>query len=170
VTTNSTAYSEGPPAFKDGSLQYTVASAHYNPDGSVFKGTYNLVMRSDVARCLYKFTNAPIKASISVISSDGTADVATTVSNETGGWLYLSANNFTFSTPTVQVKLSQDVPAPAASPTSTASAEPTPVAAPAPIVVPVVAAKKTSITCVKGKITKSVTAVKPVCPTGYKRK
>jgi hypothetical protein len=32
------------------------------------------------------------------------------------------------------------------------------------------AAKKTTITCVKGKLTKKVTDVKPVCPTGYKKK
>ena len=30
--------------------------------------------------------------------------------------------------------------------------------------------KKTTITCVKGKLTKKVTAVKPVCPKGYKKK
>ena len=32
------------------------------------------------------------------------------------------------------------------------------------------AVKKTTITCVKGKLTKKVTAVKPVCPKGYKKK
>ena len=32
------------------------------------------------------------------------------------------------------------------------------------------AIKKTTITCVKGKLTKKVTAVKPKCPTGYKKK
>ena len=32
------------------------------------------------------------------------------------------------------------------------------------------AAKKTTITCVKDKLTKKVTAVKPVCPKGYKKK
>jgi len=32
------------------------------------------------------------------------------------------------------------------------------------------AAKKTTITCVKGKLIKKVTAVKPVCPKGYKKK
>jgi hypothetical protein len=31
-------------------------------------------------------------------------------------------------------------------------------------------AKTTTITCVKGKLTKKVTAVKPVCPAGYKKK
>jgi hypothetical protein len=32
------------------------------------------------------------------------------------------------------------------------------------------ATKKTTITCVKGKLIKKVTAVKPVCPKGYKKK
>ena len=32
------------------------------------------------------------------------------------------------------------------------------------------AKKKTTLTCVKGKLTKKVTAVKPVCPKGYKKK
>ena len=32
------------------------------------------------------------------------------------------------------------------------------------------AIKKTTITCVKGKLTKKVTAVKPVCPKGYTKK
>ena len=30
--------------------------------------------------------------------------------------------------------------------------------------------QKTTITCVKGKLTKKVTAIKPVCPAGYKKK
>ncbi len=32
------------------------------------------------------------------------------------------------------------------------------------------AAKKTTITCVKGKLTKKVTAINPKCPSGYKKK
>jgi hypothetical protein len=30
--------------------------------------------------------------------------------------------------------------------------------------------KKTAITCIKGKVTKKVTAVRPKCPAGYKKK
>jgi hypothetical protein len=30
--------------------------------------------------------------------------------------------------------------------------------------------KKTTISCVKGKVVKKVTSVKPVCPKGYKKK
>ena len=32
------------------------------------------------------------------------------------------------------------------------------------------AQKKTSITCVKGKLTKKVTAVNPKCPSGYTKR
>ena len=145
VTTNSTTYSAGPPVLADGTLNYKVASPHFNPDGTVFKGTYNLVVRSDVARCLYHFTNAPINASISITSADGQPELATTVVGEKDGWLYLSANNFEFSSPTVQVKLSQD----------------------APKSVPTKATPK-KITCVKGKVSKVVTSA--TCPTGYKKK
>jgi hypothetical protein len=34
----------------------------------------------------------------------------------------------------------------------------------------VAATKKITIACVKGKMTKKVTAVKPLCPAGYKKK
>ena len=153
VTTNSTTYSEGPPKFVDGTLTYKVASLHYLGNGDVFKGTYNLVLRSDVARCLYGFSNAPISATISVISADGQSQVATTVVNEKKNWLYLSANAFTFSSPTIKVKLTQEDEAPAVTP----STKPAPIA-------------KQTITCTKGKTIKKVTGTNPKCPSGYKKK
>jgi hypothetical protein len=76
---------------------------------------------------------------------------------EKDGFLNLAAYNFTFSSPTVRVKLTQEAVAPSPSPSASASAAPA-------------AAKKTSITCVKGKTTKKVTAVNPKCPIGYKKK
>jgi secreted trypsin-like serine protease len=49
-----------------------------------------------------------------------------------------------------------------------------PVSTPAPTAKPVATTKapqkKTTITCVKGKTTKKITAVSPKCPTGYKKK
>jgi len=166
VTTNSTAYAAGAPTFENGNLDYKVASLHYLKDGSVFHGTYDLIMRSDVARCLYKFTSAPISATISVLSEDGSSQVTSTSVNEKSGWLYLSANGFTFSSPTVKVKLTQEASAPVASPSP--SSTPVAQASTSPVA-PKVPAKST-ITCVKGKTTKTVTAVKPTCPAGYKKK
>jgi len=159
ITTNSLVYSAGPPAFNkaDETLDYKLLSPHYSANGDVAKGSYDLLLRADVARCIYGFSKAPISASISIVSADGTAQVSTTVLNEKNGWLTLSAKNFTFSTPVVRIKLTQEAVAVAPTPIPTASVKP-------------VAAKKTSITCVKGKATKKVTAVNPKCPTGYKKK
>jgi len=61
VTTNATAYFEGPPSFdsKSKTLQYEVAAPHYEKDGKTeFKGVYNLIVREDVAECMYGFSNA----------------------------------------------------------------------------------------------------------------
>jgi len=113
-------------------------------------------MRSEVARCLYGFTSAPIQAFVSISGGD-TQVIATTVTGESKGWLSLSAAGFTFSEKTITVKISQEAEKPVA------VATPTPTAKPAVV-------KKSTITCVKGKTSKKVTAAKPICPTGYKKK
>ena len=161
IGTNAAVYSDGPPTFdkEEQSLNYTVGASHLDSKGEIFKGYYQLNLRSDVARCLYGFGSAPIQAKIEVSSSDGTPTLATTVINESDGWLKMTAAGFTFSTPKIKVKLSQETPAP------TPSATPT-----APVVTKPVAVKKTTIICVKGKTSKKVTAVNPKCPTGYKKK
>ena len=173
VTTNSTTYTATPPIYNEqtGTLDYKVASPHFLADGKVFQGKYNLYIDSKVARCIYKFSNAPISASVSITSSDGgQQNVATTVVNEDNGWLHLSATGFTFSSPTLKVKLTQDgsigtpTPQPSAKPSA---ATPAPAASAAPVAV---AKKKSTITCVKGKTTKKVSAVSPKCPAGFKKK
>lgn len=138
VTTNATVYRSAPPTFTDGSLKYQVAALHRVPGGEVFLGSYDLVLRSDAARCLYGFSNAPIRAGISVTSDDGTEQVATTSVSERDGWLHLAATGFHFSQPTISVALSSQEP-----PTET-------------------------IVCKKGKKRKKVTGANPVCPTGWR--
>jgi len=105
VTTNATVYSSEPPAFVKDSLRYDVAALHRLPTGKPLSGTYDLIIRSDVARCLYGFSKAPIRAEIQVFSENGTEQVATTSVAESGGWLRLSAYGFRFSQPTISVKL-----------------------------------------------------------------
>jgi hypothetical protein len=162
VSTNATQYLDGPPTFDRSTqeLNYKVASTHYLSDGSINKGTYDLVIDSKVARCIYGFSNAPINAKIEITSSDGQNQIAVTNVSERDGWIHLVARGFTFSNPTLKVKLSQEKtevkpkPSPSATPSTTAST----------------LKLKVSITCIKGKMTKKVTAVNPKCPTGYKKK
>jgi len=143
VTTNSTVYSPGPPSFNatDGSLDYQVGAPHFTSSGDVFKGNYDLIMSSKVARCIYGFSNAPVKATISVTSADGSPQIATTVVNESDGWIHMRAANFEFSTPVVKVKLTQQGATKSIS-------------------------KQT--TCIKGKLSKVITTAN--CPAGYKKK
>ena len=140
----------------------------------VFKGTYDLAIRSEAVRCLYNFTSAPLKVTVSVTASDGTSqNVATEAVQEKDGWLTLRARNFTFSSPTIRLKLSQDAaiaPATQPAPTTTTPApiSPTTPAASKQVTAPA-SAKKMTITCAKGKTVKKVSGSAPKCPIGYKR-
>lgn len=144
VTTNAMAYEGSAPQLAGGTLNYEVAGLHLLPDGSEAIGTYDLIVRSDVARCLYGFSKAPISATVSVVGT-GDTKVSTTLVSEKNGWLKLAAYGFTFSQKTIKVKLMQ----------------------------PKQVVKKTTITCVTTKKpikTRKVTAVSPKCPTGFKKK
>jgi hypothetical protein len=152
VVTNASIFENGPPEFKDGSLNYRVAGVHNNLDGSEFKGRYTYIVRSDTARCYYGFSNAPIEARVEVLSSNNTTQVASVLVSEKDGFIKLQADNFTFSTPTIKVKFSQDSAQPTASPAKAASK------------------KSSTITCMKGKTSKKITGVNPKCPAGYKKK
>ena len=149
VTSNSMLYSGSAPVFRDQSMQYKVTSLHYMPDGvTPFLGSYNLVMRSSAARCLYKFSSAPVQAVVEVINPNGSIQVATTILNESDGWLKLSAAGFTFSSPTLKIKLTQN------GNRKTLSKQ---------------EGNKITITCIKGKVTQKVSAVNPKCPSSYKK-
>lgn len=140
VATNAMIYQSGIPKFSSGSLEYWVAGMHYLPDGkSLALGSYDLVMRSDVARCLYGFSSAPVQASVA-ISGEGSTNIATTVTSEANGWLKLAAYGFTFSTKTIGIKLvGKKVPAKS-----------------------ITCVKKS-----KPSETKKVSGINPKCPSGF---
>jgi len=171
ILTNALTYSSGPPTFDQGSgaLVYKVASPHYEASGQVASGTYDLTLRSDVARCIYGLSNAPIRAEVTITGDEGEKRIATTVVNEKDGWLYLSAKGFTFSAPVIRVKLSEDkaveakpvaTPTPEASATLSTSNQQSGVTK---------SPTKKTITCVKGAQKKRVSGSKPVCPKGFKK-
>ena len=161
VSTNAIGYEGASPEFKDGFLNYRVTGIHFGPDGKTPNlGTYDLLLRSDAARCLYGFSEAPISATVSISGSDGSQNVATTVVSEKDGWLKMKAAGFTFSEKNIKVKFIQAKAAGVEAPKSASPAERL------PIVKKTV--KKQTITCVKGKVTKKVTSTAPVCPSGFK--
>jgi len=119
VATNATLYSEGPPAFDSSTstLNYKVAAPHFEKDGKTeFKGRYDLVLRSDIAKCLYNLDESPVTSEVTVVDEAGAPKPATTSMTQSNGWFKFSAEGYTYSAPTVKTKLLQ---------TKTVAAKPT---------------------------------------------
>jgi hypothetical protein len=108
VSTNAMGYQAEPPRFSRGFLNYQVSGMHYLPGGQELAlGNYDLVVRSDFARCLYGFGRSPLSANVSVVNTKGNKVFATTTVGEKNGWLKLSAKGFTFSKKTIRVKITK---------------------------------------------------------------
>jgi len=162
VSTNATVYSSGPPAFNEEtqSLDYKVAAPHLTSKGDVFRGYYNLKITAETARCIYNFKPIPMQATISVVSDAGEKVVGTTIVKSDDEWVELTAANFEFSSPTLRVKFSENI----------SKVEVSASVSPTPIPTPIKVAKKSTVVCVKGKLTKKISGISPKCPAGYKKK
>ena len=146
LATNATQYSPTPPVFVESSqeLSYQLAAPHFKNGTEEFKGTYSLVISEKLARCIWGNSLTNASARVTILNPDGKTSVVSQTLKRLSGFYYFNINGFGFSAPTIRIKLTQDA---ASSPK-----------------------KMVTITCVKGKLSKKVTAVKPVCPTGYKKK
>jgi hypothetical protein len=134
------------------------------PSGSEFNGLYAMVLNQKYAKCIWKLGEGSISATVSVLSESGQAKIATSSVKMDNDFVRFQATGFTFSKPTLQVKLTQVKPVSA---TPSKSAPPSKSATPSKSAPPL---KSSTITCSQGKTTKKVTAVNPKCPVGYTKK
>lgn len=105
VLTNATQYLAGAPAYNSTtkSLDYKVGAPHLMSNGEVFKGSYQMIVRSDVAKCIYGFSSAAVRATVEIVESEsGQASAVVTNVSEKDGWLRLSASGYTHSAPTIR--------------------------------------------------------------------
>ena len=110
VSTNATLYSEGPPSFDAATktLNYKVAAPHYEKDGvTKFLGRYDLLLRPDIASCLYGIDDLAVTSDVEVVGEDGQEKTATTSMTRSESWFKFSAANYTHSAPTVKVNLTK---------------------------------------------------------------
>jgi len=178
VTTNASAYEATAPKYnkENGTLEYRVAAPHFAPDGKTENiGTYGLAMSITLLQCLYGITNVPTSASVSITTNSGVERVATVALNQIGKWVFLNAENFTFSSPTLRIKLNQTSSAVSQSTgtTEVKKESPAPEAKEIKEVAaakPPAAAKKITVTCTKGKLIKKLSGTNPKCPSGFKKK
>jgi hypothetical protein len=161
VTTNASVYSSEPPTWDPVSmtLDYKIAAPHFNAEGVENSGSYTLAISNDVIKCLYGMSELPASATVSILYGESSTNIGTIAVGSKDGWSYFSADGFHFSTPTIRVKFEKkaQIAAPTApsAPNSASKAQSTQV--------------KKVIWCAKGNAKKKITAVKPVCPKGYKK-
>ena len=128
---------------------WTAAAPHFASDGkTVNKGFYKAVIPVGDAKLLWGMTNpndAATALKVSVTTETGGSTAAISVIAVKNGKIIIDVSNFEYSRPKLTIALKKGYK-------------------------PSAAAKKTTITCVAGKTTKKITAVKPVCPKGYIKK
>ena len=109
VSTNATLYAEGPPAFdtSTSTLRYKVSAPHWEKDGiTPFLGRYDLLVRDDIAECLYGAPDFNAgTSSVTVASQSGATKSATTGVTRDGGWWHFSASGYTHSAPVLRARL-----------------------------------------------------------------
>ncbi len=147
ISTNATVFVQGPPKLEsNGKLNFQIASTHFKQNGDVNLGNYNLSISDDVAKCIWGASELGADASISIVDANGEKQIAVTSVGKSDGQVNFSASGFHYSTNSISVSLGSKV------------------------LPQVKVADRLTITCVKGKLTKKVTAVSPKCPAGYKKK
>lgn len=131
------------------SIDVNLTAPHFNVDGTVQKGYFEARISKEMGKCLWGIdlsTKSVAKMSISYSGESGTE--VQTVSGRFDGENYiLFSANFHYSSPKVSLRM-QDPLVLANTPSNS---------------------KKITITCVKGKIRKVITATKPSCPSGFKK-
>jgi len=140
------------PVWSEENKEFTwrAAAPHFAPDGvTVNKGFYKAVIPAADAALLWGMTNPNDAASALEISltteAGGTAAFLKNISVKNGK-IIIDVSGFEYSRPKLKIGIKKGYK-PAAK-----------------------ILNKTTITCIKGKAVKKITAVKPACPAGYKKK
>jgi hypothetical protein len=177
---SSNASSAGQPKLKGpNEIEYSIAAPHFKPDGTLFTGYFQADLNTKYLECVWPGNeiSKSTEFSISVVNNEGVAQVATTAVSFKNNIISVKAFGFHYSAPTIKLEGNYGkagfvgTKTPETSPSPTPS--PSPVSEPSPTPSPkneAISIKKTSIFCMKGKVTKKVTALNPKCPVGYKRK
>jgi hypothetical protein len=167
-------------------FKYSASAPRLAPNGtSVNTGFYRAVIPYSDAVLMWGLTKPQDAASalvVSITTSNGGSVAATKSVTSRNGAIIIDVSGFEFPDPILDIRLNPtysensaglgalvSTPSTSPSPTQTRSPSPTQTQsvklAPRPSLSP----KKTTIKCVKGLVTKVVTALNPSCPTSYKK-
>ncbi len=173
LSSNATLLVPSPPKWnkENESLDYNLASTHFDANGKVVTGFYELRVSAAVAKCLWGNDLSQAKAQIQIYSTSENSVQSVEVSTLEikDGYISFKASGFHYSANEIKLKIvgaKNLQTSESKTPNNPVSPTATPIAA-APALKPTT---KLTIKCVKGKLIKKVTAISPKCPTGYKKK
>lgn len=136
------------------SINVQVSGPHYKVNGELNKGYFEARISREIGKCLWGFDlSKATKAEISITNSDGSGiqSIETVLGSFDGTEYVLNHSNYHYSSPKISIKLLGEKEIEVAP-------------------FPKATVKKSTIICTKGKVNKKVTAVKPKCPAGFKKK
>lgn len=84
-------------------VEFTVASPHYRPNGEVAKGFYEMQLNEQVARCLWGTRVTPQNVSFSLLDDKGETKVAVATVAVRDGMVIFRASGFTYSITKLQI-------------------------------------------------------------------
>ena len=157
ISTNATAFDGDPPTLDPVTkiLTYKVAAPHFAVDGKTENiGKYYMNMNANFIKCILGVDKVPAVAQIGITSNGQSERVSTVTVKTDKDWLRLNVDNFTFSSPKINIKF--EIPQEPAVKTTAST--------------PIKKAITKTITCTKGRINKKITGAAPKCPAGYKKK
>ena len=162
--TSHNAIGAGQPYMSDNeTLRFNIGAPHLLSTGEVTEGFFTTDIPVAYIDCRWPqntLTKSP-KIEVVVTNSDGTNQVATTAITLEKGVLKVRAFGFHYSQPTIVVRATNKAETPVLNDSNNIAVKSPPV---------IVNSKKITITCIMGKKIKKVTAVKPLCPIGYKKR
>jgi hypothetical protein len=162
------------------SLIFNIYAPHLNAFGKLNTGTFHTKFHQAWLDCRFpgNTLSTATKISVQVLNEDGTPQVSTSSTSVRNGLIEIHATGFHYSSPSIVAKRSSEslnstnflntkfgddwsdtllnMAGQSASSNLPGKAK--------------VSLKRATITCVKGKITRKITMVKPVCPKGFKSK
>jgi hypothetical protein len=135
------------------SIKVRLETPHLAPNGDVNLGYLEIRVPRRSAICMWGLDlDGSIKASVSITYDDGSVpSVATVIGKRVENDYLIITSGFHFSSPNLAIKITQGAIAPETK-------------------VEVVAKKKMTISCAKGKTVKKVTGLSPKCPKGFSLK
>jgi hypothetical protein len=135
------------------SIKVRLETPHLAPNGDLNLGYLEIRVPRRSAICMWGLDlDGSIKASVSITYDDGSSpSVATVIGKRVENDYLIITSGFHFSSPNLAIKITQGAPAPETK-------------------VEVVAKKKMTISCAKGKTVKKVTGFSPKCPKGFSLK